>query len=88
MTDIEWADVELIPMRAPGYTKFNEFADELRKRKGHWAVYPGKITSEHSAECTTWVINTGRKPVLPHEEFEAAYEGAVVYVRARKRKLK
>jgi hypothetical protein len=65
--------------------KFEQFAKDLRESPGRWAVYPGRVTSEHSAECTVWVINTNRRPLFPARSFEARVHNGMVYVRARKK---
>ena len=79
MIDVRWAD----PPAAQGgkltRREQREFAEALRNRRDHWAVYPTSGSSVAIRALTSRISN-GRQGAFG-EGFEAVSRGGVVYVR-------
>jgi len=85
---MEFVFVRNLPRKPEGTGQkavFEAFRKALLAHRGRWAIYPGRVTNDHGAEMTAYVINSNRRPAFPSRTFEAEARGGVVYVRARPR---
>ncbi len=75
-----------VEKKTPGWgQKYVQFAQALRAKPGKWAQYPGSYTrTDSNVYNIVYHVNTGRRPTLPAEEFEARVgTDNTIWVRAK-----
>lgn len=80
--DITWEEPP-VHAKKPGEHKgrYVEFASELAKHPGRWAVLPAQSQSEKGAAATAQNIRRGKLKGFTKGEYETALSGTKIYVR-------